>query len=191
MRRSGRQDVTLLVGLAIAALVTFQGPIQHFLLVGRQIDEQEVLALVPELAILLTVLLGNHLMARQDRVAQRYYDAQAHSALSLSHALSHATSRETVRDVLRHTGCLPSPEPTGCGSSSSRAASGDSWWVRRSPFRRECRRRSKPWRQGLRMASSVSFEEPHGVRVDSYLCFRFIVGDNVAVLGSPLDAFPG
>ena len=102
MRRSGRQDVTQLVGLAIAALVTFQGPIQHFLLVGRQLDEQEVLALVPRLAILLTVLLSNHLMARQGRVAQRYHDAQAHNALSLSHALSHATSRETDRDVLRH-----------------------------------------------------------------------------------------
>lgn len=66
MQPSERRDVTLVVGLAVAALVTFQGPIYRFLEIGRQIEEQFGLALVPGLAILVAVMLGNHRMLQSD-----------------------------------------------------------------------------------------------------------------------------
>ena len=64
MRAWGRNDVTLLAGLAVAALVIFQRPIWHFFQVGRDIEERYGLALVPGLVILTVVFLGNVLLGR-------------------------------------------------------------------------------------------------------------------------------
>ena len=71
MRARGRNDVTLLAGLAIAALIIFQRPIWQFFQVGRDIEAQYGLALVPGLIILTVVFLGNILVGRIRSAAAR------------------------------------------------------------------------------------------------------------------------
>ena len=102
MRARGRNDITLLAGLAIAALIIFQRPIGQFFQVGRDIEEQYGLALVPGLVILAVVFLGNILVGRIRSAAARRRDAEMVSALALGQALSRATSMDGVRDVLRN-----------------------------------------------------------------------------------------
>lgn len=187
MRSTERNDVTLLVGIAIAALVTFRGPISQFLQIGQEIEEQYGLALVPGLAILISVLLGNHLMARFRRAARQRRERESTHALALSRGLAHTTSRDTVRDVLRNG--LPAVAET------------DEAWV--------VIRENGEWNPivgggtaGLPTVTRTVEEivtklvdgrtdlldGPAGKRVADHLCFPVMVGESIAVLGVPHDA---
>ena len=187
MRLSKSRDVTLSVGFAIAVLVTFQGPIAQFLQRGREIEEQYGLALIPGLAILISVLLAHHLMARFRQVAHGQRRAESTSALALSQALAHATSWDTVQDVLRQ--------------KLVHAADTDDVWV--------AIRESGQWRAlatgastgVLRLTSDVQDvvaqlveadadmrEGPIVKQVGSHLCFPVMVGESLAVLGVPHEA---
>ena len=116
MRARGRNDVTLLAGLAIAALVIFQGPIWQFFQVGRDIEEQYGLALVPGLIILTVVFLGNILVGRIRAGAAGRCDAEMASTLALGQALSRTTSMDGV--------ARRAPRPAaGCGQC--RCVAGD------------------------------------------------------------------
>jgi diguanylate cyclase (GGDEF)-like protein len=181
-----RSDVTLLVGFVIAAVVTFQGPIHRFLQIGREIEEQHGLALVPGLSILIIVLLGNHLMVRLRRTANRRRQVAASDVLALSQELALATNREAIRDVLRQK--LPSV-----------VGNDDSWVVIRESgqWQLVAGGTSGPPRvpPGIEaLATEVAHGDVPptgnlaGVRVDGHLCFLVPVGEDLAVFGIPLDS---
>lgn len=186
MHSTERNDVTLLVGLAIAALVTFEGPIHRFLQIGRQIEEEHGLALVPGLAILIVVLLGNRLMARIRRVARRRGAEQAGDSLALSRELSLATNREAIGEVLRQR-------------LSAVTGTDDAWVVIRETGQWQSLvggmvggpSRLSPVVETLvgKLADHASdpSETPRGERVDGHFCYRIPLGEKMAVLGVPID----
>lgn len=184
MQASERNDVTLLVGVAIAGLVTFRGQITRFLELGQEIEEQYGLALVPGLAILICVLLGNWLMVRLRRVARQRREADSTHALALSRALAHATSRDTVRDVLRQR--LPDVAQTEDAWVVIREESG---WVSIAGGTATAPPKVTPVAESIVTklvdGGTDLLEGPPGKRVDDHLCFPVMVGDHLAVLGVP------
>ena len=184
MRARGRNDVTLLAGLAIAALVIFQRPIWQFFQVGRDIEAQYGLALVPGLIILTVVFLGNILVGRIRSAAARRRAAERASTLALGQALSRATSMNGVHDVLRDQ--LPAA-----------ANATGAWLVTRTEGQ---------WRAlvgssegpGLGAITTIAdrvlaegtemVDDTLGSTLDGHVCFRVTYGDSVAVLGVPVDA---
>ena len=184
MRARGRNDVTLLAGLAIAALVIFQRPIWQFFQVGRDIEAQYGLALVPGLIILTVVFLGNILVGRIRSAAARRRAAERASTLALGQALSRATSMDGVHDVLRDQ--LPAA-----------ANATGAWLVTRTEGQ---------WRAlvgssegpGLGAITTIAdrvfaegtemVDDTLGSTLDGHVCFRVTYGDSVAVLGVPVDA---
>ena len=187
MQLAKRSDVTLLVGFAIAALVTLQGPLGDFLQRGREIEEQYGLALIPGLAILISVLLAHTLMARFSRVASQRRQADLTSVLALGQALAHAASRQTIRDVLRHK--LPAVAETDDvwvvileGGQWNAVTAGT---VGGPP-------RVTPRIESIVTTLDESMSDPregyHAKLVGGYLCVPIVVGDSLAVLGVAHDA---
>ena len=64
MRLPKRHDVVLWVGVAIALVVTFQQLVRDLLEMGRGFEAQYGVAVVPGLAVLVLVLVGQRLMRR-------------------------------------------------------------------------------------------------------------------------------
>jgi diguanylate cyclase (GGDEF)-like protein len=76
MRVFGRQDLLPLVGLAVAVLIVFSGPLARLLDYTRQIEQQTGLTLVPAL-VLLTVVFSIHQLRKRHQMQAQAAAAEA------------------------------------------------------------------------------------------------------------------
>ena len=179
--------MTLLAGLAIAALVVFQRHIWYFFQVGREIEEQFGLALVPGLVILIVVFLGNFLVGRIRSAAEQRREAEMASTLALGQALSRTSSMDGVRDALR------AQLPAAVGAP-------EAWVVTRADGQSHVLV-GGPDRSGAGAAPDImsitervlardvgAADDTQGVTLDGYLCFRLASGDDGGVLGVTQNA---
>ena len=113
MRRPGRNDTTLLIGVTVALLVVFQRPLRYALEWAHALEKSSGLAIVSGLVILAVVVLVNVLARRSDervrstvaQVTARERDertTEMDRLVRFGQRLSTARSMDGLRDVLRH-----------------------------------------------------------------------------------------
>ena len=108
MNISGRQDLLLLAGLALATIVLFSTPLTRVFSYARQIEEQSGLAVLPALLVL-AATLAIHVMRRRQRAqtAQAIADTrrgdsdqraeEVEHLISYGQALGRSTDLESIR----------------------------------------------------------------------------------------------
>ena len=195
MQGPRRDDITLVIGLTVAALVIFQWPIRYLLEVAHDVEDRYGLALVPGLVILGIVLLINYLQRRSDQrleagraevaLTERGQRAEEMSRLvKLGQALAMAKSMDGLRDVLRRH--LPElSEPVGGAWALIRM--GGKWdavagGLPGTPHR------ASPVLEALAdrvlQLGPEALSDPEGAEWEGHVCFPLIVGETaVGVLG--------
>ena len=195
MRRPGRHDVTLLIGLTIAALVIFQRPIRYFLEVAHDLEDRYGLALVPGLVILTVVLFINFLSRRNEQrldaaLVKLTHDERTKRAeemnqlVRLGQALAVASSMDGLRDVLRRH--LPE-FAANVGGAWALIRMGGKWdtvagGLPGTPHR------ASPVLEALAdrvlQLGPEALSDPEGAEWEGHVCFPLIVGETaVGVLG--------
>ena len=185
MRLPKRHDVVLWVGVAIALVVTFQQLVRDLLEMGRGFEAQYGVAVVPGLAVLVLVLVGQRLMRRAQAEATTRRHVETDQFVRLAQTLNHATTMDQLRELLSHH--LP------------QVVSSDGVWVvihvdgewealtggvAKVPYRADPEIKARADRVvGL---APEELDHVHGNEIDGHTCFSLSIGDHGAgVMGVP------
>ena len=89
--------------VAIAFVVMFQQPLMELIEAGGEIQTRYGLSILPGLAILCIVLLGQHLMQRVAEASKQRQRVETGRLVRMGEALAHAKSMDELRALLnRH-----------------------------------------------------------------------------------------
>ena len=195
MRVPSRNDLTLLVGLTVAALVMFQRPIRYLLEVAHDLEDQYGLALVPGLTIFGVVLLVTFLARRSDErvrtavagVTDQERGKRAtdmNRLVTLGQALAMAKSMDGLRDVLRRH--LPDVTPQGSTVWALIRVGGK--WDAVAGGLPGTPHRASPVLEAVAdrvlQLGSEALDSPEGAEWEGHVCYPLIVGETaVGVLG--------
>ena len=185
MNRLSRNEVTTLVGVAVALLVIFQRPIQDAIQFGRDLEARSGLVLLPGLAVLCVVFVGHSVVGRLDRAAGRRRRDQVSQVVAMGQALTRASSMSTLRNRLREY--LPKAAGTEGVWAVIRV---DTRWVAiagglpRRPHEAGAEIESRADRLREQVPSDI--DVGRGTEIDGHLCFSLTFGDQgVCVIGAP------